>query len=41
MSTRVPYAVQTVQRSPIASGFDATVALVMLFLLMLALLPIW
>ena len=41
MSTRAPYAVQTVERRNLVSGFDLTVGLVMLFLLTVALLPIW
>jgi len=41
MSDRPPYAVQTIQRGPGTSHFDITVGLVILFLLTLALLPIW
>jgi hypothetical protein len=41
MNTRAPYAVQTVQRGTVVSGFDVTVGLVILFLLTVALLPIW
>ena len=41
MRTTQPYAVQTIQRGTDTSGFDVTVGLVMLFLLAVALLPIW
>jgi len=41
MSDRSPYAVQTIQRGPTTSHFDVTVAMVILFLLVVALLPIW
>jgi len=35
------YAVQTIQRGTDTSGFDIKVGLVILFLLAVALLPIW
>lgn len=41
MSTTPPYAVQTIAHGPTTSGFDIKVGLVILFLLMVALLPIW
>ena len=41
MSDRPPYAVQTVQRGTGTSHFDVTVCLVIMFLLTVALLPIW
>jgi len=41
MRTTPAYAVQTIQRGTDTSRFDITVVLVMLFLLTVALLPIW
>jgi len=41
MRTTPSYAVQTIARGTDTSGFDVTVAFVMLFLLAVALLPIW
>jgi len=41
MRTTPPYAVQTIARGTDTSGFDIRVGLVILFLLTVALLPIW
>ena len=41
MSPTPAYAVQTISRRADTSGFDIKVGLVMLFLLAVALLPIW
>jgi hypothetical protein len=41
MSPTPAYAVQTIERGTDISGFDITVGLVILFLLTVALLPIW
>ena len=41
MSTRSPYATQTVARGTTASNFDVKVGLLIMFLLAVALLPIW
>jgi hypothetical protein len=41
MSPTPAYAVATIQRGTDISGFDIAVGLVMLFLLAVALLPIW
>lgn len=41
MSPTPAYAVHTIRRGTDISGFDITVCLVMLFLLTVALLPIW
>ena len=41
MSTRSPYATQTVARGTTTSNFDIKVGLVIIFLLTVALLPIW
>jgi len=41
MSTTPAYAVQAISRGTNTSGFDIKVGLVMLFLLAVALLPIW
>jgi len=41
MRTTPSYAVQTISRGTATSGFDIKVGLVMLFLLTVALLPIW
>ena len=41
MSPTPAYAVQTISRRADTSGFDIKVGLVMLFLLTVALLPIW
>ena len=41
MSPTPAYAVQTIRRGTDTSGFDITVGLVILFLLAVALLPIW
>jgi hypothetical protein len=41
MSTHGPYDVQTVKRGNLVSGFDVRVGLVIMFLLTVALLPIW
>jgi len=41
MSNAPPYAVQAIPRGIDTPGFDVTVGLVILFLLAVALLPIW
>jgi len=41
MSNAPPYAVQAIQRGTDTYGFDITVGLVILFLIAVALLPIW